>query len=89
MQKVVRVTTYKRLEVQFVHRGETIAFLNDYFAKMGAQVLDVDFHAETKGSGNVYTNIYTLIMPSRTSYAEIIAYLSENPNIRAVRTRNV
>ena len=44
MQKIVHVKTYKRLEVQFVHRTETLAFLNDYFVKMNVKVLDVDFH---------------------------------------------
>jgi len=52
-------------------------------------VLDVDFHAETKSNGNLYTNLYTLTIPNHTNYVEIIATLSEHVNIRTVRTRNV
>ena len=89
MQRIVHVHTMKKLEVQFVHRQETLAFLNEYFSGMGVKVLDVDFHAETKRDGNLYTNLYTLTIPTHTNYVEIIATLSEHVNIRTVRTRNV
>lgn len=89
MQRIIHVHTLKKLEVQFVHRQETLAFLNEYFAGMGVKVLDVDFHAETKRDGNLYTNLYTLTIPNHTNYVEIMATLSEHANIRAVRTRNV
>jgi len=89
MQQIVHVHTMKKLEVQFIHRQETLAFLNDYFTGMGVKVLDVDFHAETKSNGNLYTNLYTLTIPNHTNYVEIIATLSEHVNIRTVRTRNV
>lgn len=89
MQRIIHVSTLKKLEVQFIHRQETLAFLAEYFAGMEVKVLDVDFHAESKPEGNLYTNLYTLTMPSRTSYVDIIETLSEHPNIRTVRTRNV
>ena len=89
MQRIIHVHTLKKLEVQCVHRQETLTFLNEYFAGMGVKVLDVDFHAETKRDGNLYTNLYTLTIPNHTNYVEIMATLSEHANIRAVRTRNV
>ena len=89
MQRIVHVNTLKRLEVQFIHRTQTLAFLNDYFSSMGVKVLDVDFHAENRPEGNLYTNLYTLSMPSHTSYVDIIGTLSEHQNIRTVRTRNL
>ena len=89
MQRIVHVHTLKKLEVQFIHRQETLAFLNEYFAGMGVKVLDVDFHAETHKDVNLYTNLYTLTSPTHTNYVEIMATLSEHPNIRTVRTRNV
>ena len=89
MQRVVRITTYKRLEVQFIHRTETMAFLNEVFAQMEVTVLDVNFHAESRSEGNQYTNVYTLSMPNRTRYVEIIGVLSENRNILKVGTRDV
>lgn len=89
MQKIIHVHTLKKLEVQFVHRQETLSFLSDYFAQKGCGILDVDFHAETRPEGNLYTNMYTLTMPNRISYVDIIETLSEHPNIRRVRTRNL
>ena len=89
MQRIVPVNTLKRLEVQFIHRTQTLAFLNDYFNTMGVKILDVDFHAENRPEGNLYTNLYTLSMPSHTSYVDIIGTLSEHQNIRTVRTRNL
>ena len=89
MQRVVRITTYKRLEVQFIHRTETLAFLNEVFAQMEVTVLDVNFHAESRPEGNQYTNVYTLSMPNRTRYVEIIGVLSENRNILKAGTRDV
>lgn len=89
MQRIVHVNTLKRLEVKFIHRVETLEFLHDYFERMGVKILDVDFHAESKEEGNLYTNLYTLTMPNRTSYVDIIATLSEHQNIRSVRTRNL
>lgn len=68
---------------------QTLAFLNDYFNTMGVKILDVDFHAENRPEGNLYTNLYTLSMPSHTSYVDIIGTLSEHQNIRTVRTRNL
>ena len=89
MQRVVRITTYKRLEVQFIHRTETLTFLNEVFAQMEVKVLDVNFHAESRPEGNQYTNVYTLSMPNRARYVEIIGVLSENRNILKVGTRDV
>lgn len=89
LQRIVHVHTLKKLEVKFIHRTETLAFLSEYFMNMGVKVLDVDFHAENKPEGNLYTNLYTLSIPSHTSYVDIIATLSEHQNIRTVRTRNI
>lgn len=89
MQRIVHVNTLKRLEVQFIHRAQTLAFLNEYFMNLGVKVLDMDFHAESRPEGNLYTNLYTLSMPAKMSYVDVIGTLSEHPNIRTVRTRNL
>jgi len=93
LQRIVHVHTLKKLEVKFIHRNETLDFLSEYFTSKGVKVLDVDFNAETKHGEanytNLYTNLYTLSIPSHTSYVEIIATLSEHKNIYTVRTRNI
>lgn len=90
MQRIVHVNTYKRLEVQFIHRRETIPYIREVFSQKDVAILDQDFHAETlKDGSNLYTNVYTLTLPGKTGYQEIIEKLSEHQNIRVVRTRNV
>ena len=57
---------------------------------MEVKILDQDFHADNTQDGqNIYTNVYTLSMPGKTQYQDLITILSEHPNIRTVRTRNV
>ncbi len=88
LQRLVRVNSVKNVEVKFIHRVETIAFINEYFQKMGIKVLDIDFHVENKGKYNLYTNLYTLDMQGKTTYKDIVNYLSEYANIQGIRTRN-
>ena len=89
MQRMVHVNAIKNVEVKFIHRKETLAFINAYFEEMGVKVLDVDFHVENKGKDKLYTNLYTLDLPARTSYRDIVLRLSEYENIEGIRTRNV
>ena len=88
LQRVVKVNAVKHVEIKFIHRVETIAFINDYFQNIGVKVLDIDFHVENKGKYNLYTNIYTLDMQGKTTYKDIVNKLSEYANIQGIRTRN-
>lgn len=89
LQRVVKVNAVKHVEIKFIHRVETIAFINDYFQSIGIHVLDIDFHVENKGKYNLYTNIYTLDMQGKTTYKDIVNKLSEYANIQGIRTRNI
>jgi len=93
LQRLVRVNAIKRVEVRFVHRAETLGYINSFFSKNGIKVLDMDFHIESvgdqkKNESNIYTNLYTLHLPSKVKYADVVNELSEFPNIHMVRTRN-
>ena len=88
LQRVVKVNAVKNVEVKFIHRVETIAFINDYFQQLGVKVLDIDFHVENMGKYNLYTNLYTLDMQGKTTYKDIVNHLSEYANIQGIRTRN-
>lgn len=92
-QKIIRVNSVKRVEVRFIKRIETLEYINRYFKSLNIKILDVDFHVElfrdrNKMETNSYTNLYTLHLPSKVSYTDIVKYLSENENIQTVRTRN-
>ncbi len=89
LQRVVRVNAIKNVEVKFIHRVETIAYINEYFENLGVQVLDIDFHVENMGKYNLYTNLYTLDMQGKTTYKDIVNHLSESANVQGIRTRNV
>lgn len=88
LQRVVKVNSVKHVEVKFVHRVETLVFINDYFQSIGVHVIDIDFHVENKGKYNLYTNIYTLDMQGKATYKDIVNKLSEYANIQGIRTRN-
>jgi putative Mg2+ transporter-C (MgtC) family protein len=95
--RMVKINAVKHVEVMFINRQETLPFINAYFETAGILVLDVDFHVEAPRDSlhilnldqNVYTNLYTLHLPSKLSYIDIVTHLSENQSIQTVRTRNV
>ena len=89
MQRMLHVNAIKNVEVKFIHRKETLAFINAYFEEANIKVLDVDFHVENNQDYNLYTNLYTLHLPDRTTYTDIVNHLSEHANVQSVRTRNV
>lgn len=91
--RVIKINAVKHVEVKYVRRQETLTFVGQYFDRMGIQVLDIDFHVENlksveAGEHNLYTNLYTLHLPKKVMYSDIVAKLSEYPNIQSVRTRN-
>lgn len=86
MQKVVRVNAVKKIEIKFVHRVETIDFINAYFGERGIKTLDLDFTVKVQEGQNVYTNTYTLHLPHELSYTDIVTDLSEYVNVLGIRT---
>ena len=92
-QKLIHVNSVKRVEVRFINRTPTLEYINKYFESQHIKILDVDFHVEQfhdskKVEMNSYTNLYSLHLPSKVSYTDIVKYLSENEYIQMVRTRN-
>lgn len=88
LQRVVKVNAIKNVEIKFVHRVETLNYINEYFHTQGIEIMDVDFHVENQGKYNLYTNLYTLDLKGKTAYKDFVTHLSEYPNIQMIRTRN-
>ena len=68
-------------------------YINEFFDKNGIKVLNLDFHIETAADKkttdrNVYTNIYTLHLPSTINYTDVINHLASYSNIQVVRVTN-
>lgn len=79
---------YRIVEITFLHRKETLAFLNDYFASHHIRVQSVDFRIEGSADGvNTYTNVYTLDIPRKLSVGVIANDIAEFANVRKIRTR--
>ena len=55
---------------------------------MGIKTLDMDFSVHNGSNYNLYTNTYTIHLPSGISYTEIVERLSEYENVMSVRTTN-
>jgi putative Mg2+ transporter-C (MgtC) family protein len=89
MPRIIRVNVNKHLEIQFLHRAETIAFINDYLVERGITVFDVDFFVENGEIGNLYTNTYDIRLPASIEFREIVQHLSEHPNVQSVRTTSI
>ncbi len=89
MQRIIHVRVSKKLEVRFVHRIETIEYINKYFEARHIQTVDIDFHVTSTDGSNVYTNIYSLQLPHDVSYTEIVNNLSEHQNVLSIRTTSV
>lgn len=89
MQRIIHVRVTKKLEVRFIHRIETIEYINKYFEARGVQTVDIDFNVTSSDNKNIYTNIYTLQLPHDVTYTEIVNNLSEHANILSIRTTSV
>lgn len=89
MQRIIHVRVTKKLEVRFVHRIETIEYINHYFEARGIQTVDIDFHVTNTDDRNVYTNIYSLQLPHDVTYTEIVNNLSEHANVLSIRTTSI
>ena len=88
LQKIVHVNAAKKVEIKFDNRVETIEFINSYFASLGVEIMDLDFHVENVDGENQYTNTYTLHLPQGVTYTEVVNRLSEHANILSIRTTN-
>ena len=89
MQRIIHVRISKKLEIKFVHRVETIEYINKYFDENMIQVVDQDFNVNNTDGQNIYTNVYTLHLPSSITYTDIVNHLSEHVNVMSIRTTNV
>lgn len=87
MQRVIRIQVTKNVEVKFIHRKETLDYINEFFESHGIKVLNMDFCvSNATEEPQVYTNTYTLSLPVNVSQADVIGYLTEYKNVLTVRT---
>lgn len=86
MHRIMRTHQLKKLEVRFVHRTKTLAFIKELLDEEKVDVIDVDFHVENTKPLRTYTNVYELRLPRSLSYADFVARLSEYEDIESLHT---
>ena len=64
LKKIIVVPSIKNLEVKYVHRSETKEFIIEYFLEHKVEVKDTNVSVEILNSRRVYTNIYTIEIPT-------------------------
>ncbi len=83
IERIVKVSRLKKLEVHFVHRAETKEYLNRYFQRNHIDVDDVIFEADMATS--IYNYVFTIELPKSMSYSDVINDLSVYSNITKIR----
>lgn len=84
LNKIIRVPSLKKIEIQYIHRIETKEFLNNYFENEKVFIKDVDFSVDVKEDYRVYKNIYTVELPKGLNYTDIIEDISIFKNVEKV-----
>ena len=86
LMKIVHPNPMKKLEIQYRHKLETKAFIQDYFEVHDIVVTDVNFTVTQIDDNQIYINIYEIEIPRQLNYADIIEDISLNRNIMRIRT---
>ena len=85
VERIIHVPKYKNLEIHFVAREDTKNFLNDYFQAHNIRVKDVVFESFDRDDRTEYKNVFTIDIPRKTTYANIVDDLSLYHNITKIR----
>lgn len=87
LQKVVHIQVTKSLEVSFIHRKETMDFINECFENHNIKIINHDFAVSNATEEHqVYTSNLTVSLPVNVSESEVVGYLAEHKNVLTVRT---
>lgn len=85
INRIVRVHTMKKMEIRYVHRSETKEFIMNYFEANKINVEALDFDVEFFEDHRIYTNVYTVDLPRKMSYSQVMEDLSLYKNITKIR----
>lgn len=81
-----RLPMSKKIEVKYAHKRETQEAIQTYFMTHHVKVVDVNFSRELVNEEKVYTNIYTVDLPHKLYYSEVIEDISSLESVIKVRT---
>lgn len=84
-----KIPMSKKIEIKYTHKEETQEYIHQYFKKNKIKVVDVNFTMEQSQDKKVYTNIYTVDLPHRLDYPQVIEDLSSLAHIVKIRTNKL
>lgn len=82
---VIRVNVLKKMEIRYVHRSETKEFIMNYFEENRITVEALDFDVEFYEDHRIYSNVYTIDLPRKMTYSQVMEDLSRYKNITKIR----
>lgn len=85
INRVIRVNTLKKMEIRYVHRSETKEFILNYFEENRITVEALDFDVEFFEDHRIYSNVYTVDLPRKMTYSQVMEDLSRYKNITKIR----
>jgi len=85
LKRVIVVNAIKKIEVKYIHKKETSAYIKEYFKENGIVVRDVDMSVDIMGEHRVYTNIYDIELPKNLAELDIIEDIARNHNVTKIR----
>lgn len=88
MQRLFHGRDTRCLEIKFTQRAETMSAIDRVFSERGIQVADIDFHIENLEDHSLYTNLYTLSLPGRNDYPELVRQLAALEDVQSIHTIN-
>lgn len=88
-KRLIKVHSFKKLEIQYKHKIETKEFIQSYFEKHHITVTNVNFKVTQKPEGLIYVNIYDIEIPHSMNYAKVIEDISMNKNIMRIQMVSV
>ncbi|HIY93473.1 MgtC/SapB family protein [Companilactobacillus sp. HBUAS56275] len=85
LKRVLKVHTYKKIEIKYKQRNETNSMLQSYFDTNHIRIANCSLRTDTLETNPIYTNIYTVDLPRSLTYPKVMYQLSKNDNILQIR----
>ncbi|MDL2211543.1 MgtC/SapB family protein [Erysipelotrichaceae bacterium OttesenSCG-928-M19] len=83
LKRLIKIPHLRRIEINYQHR-ETKDFIYQYFNEHNITIKDIDFKVLTEDNNKIYVTIYTIELPRKYAYIDIVEDISSNKNITKV-----
>lgn len=88
LKRVLKVHTYKKIEVKYKNKNATNYMLKHYFEENNIKIENCSLRTDAVEINPIYTNIYTVDLPKGITYPSVMYQLSKNDHIIQIRLIN-